>query len=102
MTWDFRKAEAGVRHGPLGVGPRPGAEAGVASKGHSVRVQGVRGSKGEVAGWQGNVMDEVERETGRAPYWVGSGQGMGDNDDDWTLDGDSATTHVISRSPARV
>lgn len=74
----------------------------MASKGHSVRVQGVRGSKGEVAGWQGNVMDEVERETGRAPYWVGSGQGMGDNDDDWTLDGDSATTHVISRSRARV
>lgn len=103
MTWDFRKAEAGVRHGPLGVGPPPSAEAGVASKGHGagVRVEGVRGSKGEVAGWQGdNVIDEVERETGRAPYWVGSGQGMGD--DDWTLDGDSATTHVISRSPARV
>ena len=95
MIWDFRKAEAGVRHGPLVVGSRPSAEARVASKGHSVRVEGVRG-------WQGNVIDEVERETGRAPYWVGSGQGMGDDGDDWTLDGDSATTHVISRSRARV
>ena len=100
MTWDFRKAEAGVRHGPLGVGPPPSAEAGVASKGHGagVRVEGVRGSKGEVAGWQGNVIDEVERETGRAPYWVRSGQGMGMGDDDWTLwDGDSATCN-LSRS----
>ena len=43
-------------------------------------VVGVLESKDEVAGWQGNVIDEVGREPGRAPYWVGSGQGMGDDD----------------------
>ena len=102
LLWrDFRKAEAeaGVRHGPLllvqgarELGWHPRATAWVV---------GVRESKGEGAEWQrrGNnaIDDEVERETGRARL-VGSGQGMGDDDDDWTLwDGDSAT-HVISRS----